>query len=73
MEKTLMQAALDADEAWSAEGQKVFSKRWGDVRYTFAARGEPGTALSEAYAAYMAARDVWHDAGRPLDRGFRTV
>lgn len=70
---TLFQAALDADDAWNAAGQRLFGKRWGDVRYTPQAHGEPGTPLRALYDAYTLARDAWHAAGRPLDRGYRCV
>ena len=71
--RTPMQRYLDADEAWSAEGQKVFGNQWGDARYTPAAHGDAGTALRAAYAEFMLARDAWEAAGRPLDRGYRCI
>lgn len=65
---SLLQAALDADEAWSAEGRKVFGARWGDVRYTPAARGEDFSPLRTAFEAYRLACNAWEAAGRPLDQ-----
>lgn len=59
---TLYLAALAADDAWSKEGQRVFGKRWGDVRYTAQARGEPGSVLATCYTAYVTTRDAWHAA-----------
>lgn len=53
----LYQAAVAADEAWSTEGRRIFGKRWGDVRYTPAAHGEPGSRLRALFEAYRAAGD----------------
>ena len=47
--------AIRADDAWSAEGRRLFGARWGDVRYTREAHGEPGTLLADLYARHAAA------------------
>lgn len=49
-------AAVDADAAWMRAISAAFpTKRAGNVRYTEEGRGAPGTALREAYDAYVAA------------------
>lgn len=47
--------ALVADNAWQAELATRYGAAAGDVRYTHAGKGEPGTALNTAYLAYQAA------------------
>lgn len=56
-------AAVAADEAWSAEGQRLFGARWGDVRYTPRADGEPGTELRRLYEEWRAALDALDASG----------
>ena len=48
--------AQRTDDVWSAELQRLFGKRAGDVRYTPHGKGEPGSALRVAYDAREAAR-----------------
>lgn len=45
-----------ADEAYSTEGQRLFGKKWGDVRYTKAGEGEPGSDLNRLYLAWIGAK-----------------
>lgn len=52
-----------ADEAWMKEIAKL-PGRPGDVRYTKAARGEPGTALRAAHDEFVAAGDAWRIEAR---------
>lgn len=48
-----------ADEQWMIAVMREFPRQWpGDVRYTAAARGQPGTPLRAAYEKYAAARDA---------------
>lgn len=44
-----------ADAAWSVELSRTFGSRAGDARYTPEGRGEPGSALADAYEARTAA------------------
>jgi hypothetical protein len=62
-------ALLAADEEWSRIGQAEFGKRWGDVRYTVAGNGEPGTALRQVYDAFVEARDARDALRRAYGRG----
>jgi hypothetical protein len=55
----LHRAALAADQAWSAELQRLFGKHAGDVRYHAAGKGDAGTALRRLYDTYVVARDSW--------------
>jgi hypothetical protein len=60
-----------ADENWSRIGQATFGKRWGDVRYTAAGKGEPGSALRQAHDAYEKAREAWratYNNGKALEQ-----
>lgn len=53
-----------ADDEWMEAIRAAFpGKRAGDVRYTDAANGEPGSELRRRYDAYVEARDVC-DAAR---------
>jgi hypothetical protein len=63
---SLLRAATQADDAWSAEGSRVFRGSWGNVRYSDRARGAPGTELRRLYDYYLSTRTAWHAAGRPL-------
>jgi hypothetical protein len=54
--------AQTTDDAWSAELQRLFGKRAGDVRYTKQGKGEPGTELRRLYDAREAARRAYGDA-----------
>jgi hypothetical protein len=59
---TLYRAALAADEALSAELTRMYGKRAGDVRYTKAGKGEPGSALRGLSDAKLAADAAWRGA-----------
>ena len=48
-------AAIAADDAYSAELRRLFGKRAGDVRYTKAGEGEPGSDLNRLYLAWTEA------------------
>jgi hypothetical protein len=50
---------LAADESWMRQIAQSLRGRPGDVRYTKAAEGEPGTALRLAYEGFVAAREAW--------------
>lgn len=52
-------AAMDADNAWSAELQRQFGKRAGDVRYTSVGEGAKGSTLRTLYDAFRATTDAW--------------
>lgn len=52
--------AQETDEAWQVELQKRFGRHAVDARYTKAGRGEPGSALNEAYLARTEAQEAWH-------------
>jgi hypothetical protein len=56
----LHRKALETDQAWSAELQRLFGKRAGDVRYTKQGKGAPGTALRAIYEAREAADIAWN-------------
>ena len=51
--------AQTTDDAWSAELQRRFGKRAGDVRYTLQGKGEPGSVLRLLYDARDAAREAY--------------
>jgi hypothetical protein len=55
----LYKAALNADEAWSNELERLFGKHAGDVRYTKAGMGEPGSKLRLLIEAFRKANDAW--------------
>lgn len=48
-----------ADDAWSAELGAQFGRNAGDVRYTAAGHGEPGTHLRRLSGAFDKARDAF--------------
>lgn len=52
-------AFQDADDAWSRELQRLFGKRAGDVRYTDAGKGAPGSVLRSLHDAREALRMAW--------------
>jgi hypothetical protein len=52
----------DADDAWSAELQRVFGKRAGDARYRPEGKGAEGSELRRLHNARMAARHAWHQS-----------
>lgn len=54
------QALFAADDAWQEELVKQFGRNAGDVRYTKAGNGAPGTKLRALYDAYTAARTAWY-------------
>lgn len=57
--KELFAAWNDADEKWMIAVKASFPRQWpGDVRYTAAANGQPGTPLRSAYDKYVLARDA---------------
>lgn len=58
--------AQAADDAWSAELTRSFGKKAGDVRYTPAGEGEPGSALRLAYDRYKRAHPSAVDVINPL-------
>ena len=55
---------VHADEVWMKEIKSTLKGRPGDVRYTNAAEGEPGTALNAAYREFAEAREEWRAAWR---------
>ena len=55
---------VHADEVWMKEIKSTLKGRPGDVRYTKAAEGEPGTALNAAYREFVEAREDWRAAWR---------
>ena len=48
-------AAVAADDAYSAELRRLFGKRAGNVRYTKAGTGEPGSDLRLLHDAWIMA------------------
>jgi len=48
-------AAMDADDAWSAELRRRFGKNAGDVRYTAKGKGPTGSNLRRLHDAKIAA------------------
>lgn len=61
---SLYRKALAADDAWSAELRRLFGKRAGDVRYTAAGKGEPGSTLRHLHDEFRRANEAWMDAMR---------
>jgi len=57
---------MDTDKAWSAELQRLFGKRAGDVRYLAQGYGEPGSELRRLHDAAKAAHDAWEPVSRSL-------
>ena len=57
MDFSLHQKALAADEAWSAEGTRVFGKQWGNARYD--ARGVSTPELARLHAAFARTGEEW--------------
>ena len=53
--------ALAADAAFSAEGQRVYGKRWGDMRYQ-APNWPSDSKLYTLLDRFIAASDAWHNA-----------
>lgn len=51
------QAALDADNAWQAELERLFGRKAGDVRYT--KEGRTGPTLEPLHAEFQRAGDAW--------------
>ena len=49
-----------ADDAWSAELQRIFGKDACNARYRPRGKGEPGTTLHNLHAVREAARITWH-------------
>lgn len=65
---TLIEANIKAnaaDAAWQAELKKLYGKRAGDMRYTEAGEGEPGSDLRAAFNARRAAMLEWVRVRRP--------
>lgn len=50
---------LEAEAAWMREIEASLPGRPGDVRYTPAAKGEPGTALAAAHERFMQIHAEW--------------
>lgn len=50
---------LRADAAWTWQIMASLKGRPGDVRYTKAAHGEPGTALCAAHREFAEAGEAW--------------
>ncbi len=63
--------AFLTDAAWSVELTRQFGKRSGDVRYSPAGKGEPGSALRAIYDARMTAQAIWHAEIRATLHGKR--
>lgn len=57
--EAIYSAWLAADEAWSAEGIRIFGKAWGDRRYTTAGQGGANTELRKHYEAFHKWRMEW--------------
>ena len=55
---------LKADENWTKQIKKHCKGRPGDVRYTAAAKGMPGTPLRAAYDELTNASNAWHELAR---------
>lgn len=51
-------AFIVADEAWSAELERLFGGKAGDIRYT--AEGRTGPTLTPLYAEFRRACEAWH-------------
>lgn len=59
----LFESWLEADRAWGAILAATFpNAHAGDVRYTDAGKGEPGTPLRAAYDEFCRAGSAWHEA-----------
>lgn len=56
-------AFQQADDAWGDELHRLFGKKAGDIRYTAAGKGIPGSELRRRYEARETARIAW-DAAR---------
>lgn len=56
------QAAYQADALWSAELQRLFGRRAGDVRYMKQGQGKEGSELRRRYEAWRAASDAYNVA-----------
>jgi len=56
---TRYHAFAAADAAWSQELQRQFGSQAGDIRYTKAGKGEPGTHLRTLHDAFVATGDAW--------------
>jgi hypothetical protein len=63
----LHRKAQAADHAWSEALQAEFGKHAGDVRYTKAGQGDPGSELRRLYEARMAAQKAWHDESEIIE------
>lgn len=50
----------DADDAWSAELQRVFGKNAGQARYESRGKGAEGSELRRLHDARDAVRVAWH-------------
>ena len=60
---SLQALALVADQAWGDELRRLFGARAGDVRYTAAGAGAPGSALRALHDAKLAAdAAMWGNA-----------
>lgn len=55
--ESIYREAIQADEAWSAELQRIFRGRAGDARYD--SRGTSTPKLRELYARFAVTRDAW--------------
>lgn len=55
----LYREAVAADAAWMAALKAANLGRPGDVRYTKAGEGQPGTALRAAFEDWTAKRAAW--------------
>jgi len=58
-ELELQQLAQITDDAWSLELRRMFGKKAGDVRYTDAGHGQPGSRLRQLYDARKSAQRSW--------------
>ncbi len=54
-----IKAFEDADNTWQSELESAFGKDAGLARYEARGRGQPGTALQDAYLAREAAHNAW--------------
>jgi len=52
----------DADDAWSAELERIFGRQAGTARYQPRGQGEPGSRLRALYEERQVARIRWHDS-----------
>jgi len=55
--ETIYKEWVAADEAWSAEGRRIFGKAWGERRYTDA--GKSGKSLRKLWEQFDAWRRLW--------------